>query len=55
MHNNVASPPSSTINYGPFPYPHVRQSTVKFQYYSRVSPFQAKTVPVLALAMAEAA
>ena len=55
MHNKVASPPSSTISYGPFPYSHERQSTVKFQYSSRVSPFQAKTVPVLAWAMAEAA
>jgi len=51
----VASPPSSTISSGPFPSSHVKQSTVNFQYYSKVSPFQAKTVPVLAWAIAAAA
>ena len=55
MHKRVASPPSSTMSSGPLPSSHNRQSTVRFQYYSRVSPFQAKTLAVSAWAMAEAA
>jgi hypothetical protein len=55
MQSKVASPPSSTINYGPFPSYQDKQSRVKFQYYSIVYPFQAKTVPVLAAATAAAA
>jgi len=55
MQSKVASPPSSTINSGPLPSSHDKQSRVKFQYYSMVYPFQAKTVPVLAAAIAAAA
>lgn len=55
MQSKVASPPSSTINSGPFPSSQVKQSRVKFQYYSIVYPFQAKTVPVFDAAIAAAA
>merc|ERR1719253_2094135 len=51
----VASPPSSTMRSGPSAPGQVRHSSVQSQYSSRVSPFQAKTVAVLALAMAAAA
>ncbi len=40
---SVASPPSSTICVGPWPPPKSRARSVRFQYSSRVSPFQAKT------------
>lgn len=55
MHIKVASPPSSTMSSGPLPSSQVKQSTVKFQYYSRVYPFQAKTLAVSAWAIAAAA
>jgi hypothetical protein len=55
MQSKVASPPSSTISSGPFPSSQLKQSRVKFQYYSIVYPFQAKTVPVFDAAIAAAA
>merc|ERR1719230_332474 len=51
----VASPPSSTIMSGPSLPGHVSICSVHHQYSSRVSPFQAKTEAVLALAIAAAA
>lgn len=44
--NKVASPPSSTIESGPFPSGHIKAFNVHSQYSSSVSPFQAKTVAV---------
>src|SRR5262245_42283212 len=41
--NSVASPPSSTMRFGPLPSGHTRHSTVHHQYSSSVSPFHAKT------------
>lgn len=55
MQRIVASPPSSTIWSGPSPFSQERHSTVRSQYSLKVSPFQAKTTPVLASAIAEAA
>jgi len=55
MHKTVASDPSSTIWSGPYPFYQVRHCTVNYQYYLSVSPFHAKTVPVLAYAIAAAA
>ena len=55
MQKTVASDPSSTIWSGPSPFSQVRQLTVNSQYSLRVSPFQAKTTPVLASATAAAA
>jgi len=55
MQSTVASEPSSTIWSGPYPFSQVRHWTVNSQYYLRVSPFHAKTVPVLASAIAAAA
>src|SRR5439155_11833735 len=39
---SVASPPSPTINVGPFPSGHSSASLVHHQYSSSVSPFHAK-------------
>lgn len=55
IHRTVASDPSSTIWSGPYPSSQVRHCTVNSQYYLSVYPFQAKTVPVLASAIAAAA
>ena len=41
--NNVASPPSSRIMFGPSPSGHVIICSVHHQYSSSVSPFQANT------------
>jgi len=47
----VASPPSSTIILGPFPFGQIKALYVQSQYSSKFSPFQAKTeVPFLAIA-----
>merc|ERR1719456_1122830 len=51
----VASPPSSTMRSGPSHPGHVSICSVHHQYSGRVSPFQANTTDVLALAMAAAA
>lgn len=50
-----ASPPSSTRMLGPFPSGQTRALRVHSQYSLRVSPFQAKTLAVLALTIAAAA
>lgn len=50
-----ASPPSSTMRFGPCPLGHEIQSRVRFQYSYNVSPFQAKTFEVPAAAIAAAA
>ncbi len=41
--SSVASPPSSTIMFGPWPSGHLRACSVHHQYSSSVSPFQANT------------
>jgi hypothetical protein len=51
----VASPPSSTMRFGPCPFSQEIQSRVRFQYSSKVYPFQAKTFAVPAWAIAAAA
>jgi hypothetical protein len=51
----VASPPSSTIIFGPFPFGQIIALNVNLQYSRQVSPFQAKTLAVPALAIAAAA
>ncbi len=49
----VASPPSSTIRWGPLPPPKLRARSVHHQYSARVSPFQANTgMPAAAMAAA---
>mmetsp|Transcript_33372 Transcript_33372/g.53473 ORF Transcript_33372/g.53473 Transcript_33372/m.53473 type:complete len:204 (+) Transcript_33372:822-1433(+) len=53
--SKVASPPSSTIKFGPSSFGHVNAARVQSQYSSNVSPFHANTADVLALAMAAAA
>mmetsp|Transcript_37046 Transcript_37046/g.74982 ORF Transcript_37046/g.74982 Transcript_37046/m.74982 type:complete len:256 (-) Transcript_37046:279-1046(-) len=52
---SVASPPSSTIIWGPLPSGHVSACTVHHQYSSSVSPFHANTLEVFLATTAAAA
>jgi hypothetical protein len=55
MMKSVASPPSSTMMLGPFPSGKLKDFNMYCQYSFNVSPLIAKTLAVLALAIAAAA